>query len=250
MSQQQDETMPTLEANMSSLPATLLQLLNVETPSFLPPAIQPLIDLFAPRGIDRIIVNLIDQFGLFEITIHKPPFLISQADALVLLSTSNPYLHGVLFNTFFGGFEFEPNGFHLLRHLQEHGKSTVFVGREKDIQRYDGGTPSIAKSTDMATWIEAAKVINRHDLSILHYLDFEELHAKGVKSVKNPEELSEKLIRRTDKWLKNSFLQLRSRSLYIILSNHGRYKIDLNYQGKAGEWRSASVPLAICMYKE
>lgn len=250
MSQQQDE-MPTLEGMMTSLPATFLQLLNVEVPSFIPPPIQPLLDLFAPRGIDRIIINLIDQFGLFEITIHKPPFLISQADALVLLSTSNPYLHGVLFNTFFGGFEFEPNGFHLLRYLQQQGKSTVFVGRERDIRRYDGGTTSIAKSTDMATWIEAAKVINRHDLSILHYLDFEDIQARGQKTAtQNPEELSQKLIRRTDKWLKNSFLQLRSKSLMVVLSNHGRYKIDLNYQGKAGEWRSASVPLAICMYKE
>ncbi|MCF2142020.1 MAG: hypothetical protein K9W44_18370 [Candidatus Lokiarchaeota archaeon] len=250
MSQQQDE-MPTLEGMMTALPATFLSLLNVEVPSFLTPPIQPLIDLFAPRGIKRIIINLIDQFGLFEITIHKPPFLISQANALVLLSTSNPYLHGVLFNTFFGGFEFEPNGFHLLRYLQEQGKSTVFVGRERDIQRYNGGTPSIAKSTDMATWIEAAKVVNRHDLSILHYLDFEDISAKGQKtSAKNLEELSQKLIRRTDKWLKSTFLQLRSKSLMVVLSNHGRYKIDLNYQGKAGEWRSASVPLAICIYKE
>ncbi|MHA1776291.1 MAG: hypothetical protein DRO88_07630 [Promethearchaeia archaeon] len=250
MSQQQDE-MPTLEGMMTALPATILNLLDVDIPPFLTPPIQTLIDLFKPRGINRIIINLIDQFGLFEITVHKPPFLISQADALVLLSTSNPYLHGVLFNTFFGGFDFEPNGFHLLRHLQEHGKSTVFVGRERDIQRYNGGTPSIAKSTDMATWIEGAKVVNRNDLSILHYLDFEDISAKGQKtSAKNLEELSQKLIKRTDKWLKSTFLQLRSKSLMVVLSNHGRYKIDLNYQGKAGEWRSASVPLAIFMYKE
>jgi len=181
MSQQQDE-MPTLEGMMTSLPATFLQLLNVSTPEFLPPPIQPLLNLFGTKKIERIIINLIDQFGLFEITMTKPPFLISQADALVLLSTSNPYLHGVLFNTFFGSFEYESNGFHLLRYLQQSGKSTVVVGRERDIKRYHGGTPSISKPTDMATWIEAAKVINRHDLSILHYLDFEESYSKKQKT--------------------------------------------------------------------
>ncbi len=245
------EAMPTLDGSLTSIPATLLKLLNIDPPANIPQPIQSVVDLFAPRGVDRIIINVLDSFGLFEITYYKPQFLISTADALVLLSTKNPYTLGMFHQMFFGGFDYEPNGFHLLRYIQEQGKSSVFVGRQKDIKRYDGGTPSIAKSTDMATWIEAAKVINRHHLSILHWLDFEELYNKRKRTgINTPEELTQKLIKRTDKWILSQFKQLRSKSLMLVIGNHGRNKIDLNYHGKIAELRAASVPLAICLYKK
>ena len=45
---------------------------------------------------------------------------------------------------------------------------------------------SIPKTSDMNTWIEAAKVINRYDLSWLHYLDFEELYRSRQKTGSKP----------------------------------------------------------------
>jgi hypothetical protein len=239
-----------VEAYLPSLPATLLRLLNIEVPSFLPEPIKPLIDTFAPAGVDRIIINMIDNFGLFEITYYKPEFIISKSNATVLLSTKNPYTLGVFHQIMFGGFEYEPNGFHLLKYMQKMGKNPILIGRERDLKRYDGGAPSIAKASDMNTWIEAAKVINRYDLSWLHYLDFEELYRTRQKSgVQTPEELIEKLIKRTDKWILSMYKQLRSKSLMLVIGDHGRYKIDLNYQGKIAQWRAASVPLLICLYK-
>lgn len=247
---QQEEEMPTLEGNLSSIPATLLQLLEIDVPSFLPRPIDQIIDYFTPKGsIDRIIINMIDNFGLFEITYYKPQFLISTADALCLLSTQNPYTLGMFHQILFGDFEFKSNAFHLLEYMENRGKSTVFVGRNKDVNRY---APSfgISKPNDMGTWIEAAKQINRHDLTWLHWLDFEEIYkGKQRTGVSSPEELIQKLIKRTDKWILSQFKQLRSRSLMIVIGNHGRYKIDLNYQGKIAEWRAASVPLAVFLYK-
>ncbi len=249
MSQQQEE-MPTLEGLLTAFPATILELLNVESPVHLPPSIQPVIDLFRSKGpIERIVINMIDNFGLFEITYYKPQFLISTADALVLLSTSNPYTLGTLHQMLFGDFKFEKNNFHLLKYLESVGKSSVFVGRKKDTARY-GANYGIAKSNDMATWIEAAKVINRHDLTFLHYLDFEEIYQQKRRTgAANPEELIQKLIKRTDKWILSSWKMLKRRSLMLVIGNHGRYKIDLNYQGKVAQWRTASVPLALFMYK-
>ena len=102
----------------------------------------------------------------------------------------------------------------------------------------------------MGTWIEAAKCINRYDLTWLHWLDFEEIYkGKQRAGISKPEELIQKLIKRTDKWILSQFKQLRSNSLMIVIGNHGRYKIDLDYQGKVAEWRAASVPLAIFLYK-
>jgi hypothetical protein len=168
--------LPTYEGLLDSMPATVMKLLGVgsEIPNFIPPPMSPIIERFGE--VKRIIFVIIDNLGLFEITYYKPQFLIEKADALTLLSTKNPYTLGVLHQLMYGGFEYEPNGFHLLRALNQAGKQTAFVGREKDVSRYNGGTTSISKDSDMSTWIEAAKVINRHELSIIHFLDFESLY--------------------------------------------------------------------------
>ena len=147
--------MLTLEGLLTSLPATILNLLDVPVPANIPSPIQGMINQFGSKGVDRIVICMIDNFGLFETTLYKPEFMISKADALVLLSTQNPYTLGVFHQTLFGGFD-HTTGFHLLSHLNQNQKSTVFVARERDLKRYDGGTPSIPKSNDMAVWIEAA----------------------------------------------------------------------------------------------
>ncbi|MFW9876488.1 MAG: hypothetical protein ACFFG0_25625, partial [Candidatus Thorarchaeota archaeon] len=165
----------TIKCYMNQLPATILKLLDIDPPiGVIPEAVQQILDLY--QGIERISINLIDNMGLFEITYMKPEFMIKQSEFMLLLSTKNPYTLGVLHQLIFGGFEIEPNGFHLLKSINKAGKTSCFIGRKKDLERYDGGTKSIPKETDMATWVESAKVINTHDLSWMHYLDFENLH--------------------------------------------------------------------------
>jgi len=244
------ENLPTYEALLPSLPATILKILGADAPSFIPSPIQPIADKFS-GNVNRIIFIMLDNLGLFEITYYKPQFLIEKADAIILLSTKNPYTLGVMHQLLFGGFEYEPQGFHLLRSLNNAGLETVMVGREKDLNRYKGNTTALSKDTDMATWIEAAKVINRFRFSLIHFLDFEQLYRSKTRLKQDtPEELIEKLIKRTDKWLLSIYKQARSKTLMIILGNHGRYKIDLNYQGRIAEWRKASVPIGLLIYKQ
>ena len=134
--------------------------------------------------------------------------------------------------------------------MNEHEKKSVLVAREKDLKRYDGGTKSIAKSTDMSTWVESAKVMNNYDLSWMHYLDFENLHKQQQRlKRRTPEDLIQKLIKRTDKWILSNYKQLRRNSLMIILGDHGRSKMNLEYSGKIAQWREASVPIAIFIRK-
>jgi hypothetical protein len=236
--------LPTWEGLLPSMPATILSLLNVDKPDTIPAPIDPVIQNF--RDIKRIIMVVIDNLGLFEITYYKPEFLIQKASAFVLLSTKNPYTLGVFHQLLFGGFDTK-HGFHLLRKLNEAGKDTCFIGRAKDVNRYNGGTTVIAKDSDMSTWIEAAKVINKNSFTLLHFLDFETLHRQKRAT---PEELIEKLIKRTDKWLLSLYKQMRSKTLMIVIGNHGRYRLDLEYSGKIAEWRKASVPIAVVAYKQ
>jgi hypothetical protein len=238
----------TLKCYLAQLPATILQLLGINPPNFVPEPVQPILDLY--KGINRISINMIDNFGLFEITYHKPQFMITNSEVMLLLSTKNPYTLGVLHQIMFGGFEMEPNGFHLLRHLNNGGKNSCFIARKKDLDRYDGGTLSVPKETDMATWVESAKAINKYDLSWMHYLDFENLHKQQQRlKQRTPENLIEKLINRTDKWILSNYKQLRQNSLMIILGDHGRSKLNLEYSGKIAQWREASVPIAIFIRK-
>ncbi|MFX0002589.1 MAG: hypothetical protein ACFE9J_03820 [Candidatus Hermodarchaeota archaeon] len=239
----------TLKCYMNQLPATILKLLDIDPPEdIIPEPVQQIVEQY--KGIERISINLIDNFGLFEITFFKPSFMITNSQLMALLSTKNPYTLGVLHQLMFGGFEIEPNGFHLLKAISDAGKTSCFIGRKKDLERYDGGTKSIPKDTDMSTWVESAKAINTHDLSWMHYLDFENLHKQQQQlRQRTPEDLIEKLINRTDKWILSNYKQLRPNSLMIIIGDHGRVKLDLTFSGKIAQWRQASVPIAILIKK-
>jgi hypothetical protein len=239
----------TIKCYLTQVPATLLKLLNIDPPlDTIPEPIESILNMY--QGIERISINLIDNFGLFEITYLKPQFMIANSEVMLLLSTKNPYTLGVLHQLVYGGFEIEPNGFHLLKEINTAGKTSCLIGRKKDLERYDGGTKSIPKDTDMSTWVESAKAINMHDLSWMHYLDFENLHKQQQQlKQRTPEDLIEKLINRTDKWILSNYKQLRPNSLMIIIGDHGRVKLDLEYSGKIAQWREASVPIAILIKK-
>lgn len=239
----------TQKCYMNQLPATFLEILGVEPPlGIIPDAVKQISNLY--QGTERISINLIDNFGLFEITYLKPHFMITNSEVMLLLSTRNPYTLGVLHQLIYGGFEVEPNGFHLLKYLNDNNKKSCFIGRKKDIERYDGGTNSIPKDSDMGTWVESAKAINNHELSWMHYLDFENLHKQQQQlRQRTPEDLIEKLIKRTDKWILSNYKQLRTNSLMIIIGDHGRSKLNLEYSGKIAQWREASVPIAIFIKK-
>ena len=234
---------------MTQLPATLLQLLNVNPPmSIIPEPVEQILNLY--QGVERISINLIDNFGLFEITYLKPQFMITNSEVMLLLSTRNPYTLGVLHQLIYGGFEVKPDGFHLLKFLNTNNKKSCLIGRKKDLDRYDGGTKSIPKDSDMGTWVESAKAINNFDLSWMHYLDFENLHKQQQQlKQRTPEDLIEKLINRTDKWILSNYKQLRKNSLMIIIGDHGRSKLNFEYSGKIAQWREASVPIAIFIKK-
>ena len=94
--------LPNFKCYLSQLPATFMSILGAQPTGQIPEAVPELIKRYS--GVERIIINLIDNFGLFEITYYKPEFIISNSDALVLLSTKNPYTLGVLHQIMYGGF--------------------------------------------------------------------------------------------------------------------------------------------------
>ncbi len=101
---------------------------------------------------------------------------------------------------------------------------------------------------DMATFVESTKKVFRSELLFMHFLDFESLYAQyGHRTP--PKTLLEKIVRRTDNWIKVLYRQARDDTLFMIIGNHGRHPIPLNYEGKLAEWRKANSPIAIVLQK-
>ena len=237
------EDLPTINTTLSSLPATILNLMGVPIPDGLA---QP-IGMKTPP-IERIILIMMDNFGLFEIVVHKPQFVISQSKALILLETAVPQANAVMQELFYSSLQ--DQGFNLMDYLNQNSKTTLMIGREKDLSVYAGNSKVIATKMDTNTWVAASKWLNRVDFEYIHFLDFENLYQNPIYKRGPPENLIQRLIHRTDKWMLSMYKQAAANSLIMIVGNHGRMDIEMSYdpESKMAQWRKASTPVAVlCM---
>ena len=226
---------------MENVPATVLKLLGFTPPSSIPSAVS-LENTY--RG-SQVVCCMIDNFGLFEAVVYKPEALIKNMEALALLETTDPYALPLIKRLLKG----HRTDFHLLRHVKNNGKTTKVICREEDMVHCDfDPSYTVRPRDDMATYIEATKHIFKTELLYLHFLDFESLYAQyGHRTP--PKTLLEKIVRRTDNWIKVLLKQARVGTLFIVIGNHGRHPIPLNYEGKLAEWRKANAPIAIMFQK-
>lgn len=237
------EDLPTINSPLTALPSTIINLMGIALPSGLSQPIQ-----MKTPPIDRIILIMIDNFGLFEIVVHKPEFVISQSKALILLETAYPQANDVLHQLFHGNLENE--NFNLVDYLNQNSKSSLMIGRAEDLIAYAGNSKVIATKMDTNTWVSASKWLNRVDFQYIHFLDFENLYQNPMYRKGPPENLIKRLIHRTDKWMLSMFKQAAPNTLIMIVGNHGRTDIEMSYDpnSKLAQWRKASTPIAVlCM---
>ncbi|HDD67472.1 MAG TPA: hypothetical protein ENG31_02485 [Candidatus Thorarchaeota archaeon] len=232
---------PQVRAQAKEFPATILTLMGIDVPDRLPPANLELVQRFNPRSV---VIIMIDNFGLFEAVVYKPEALIKYMEVLALLETDDPYAIPLI-NSLLRG----PAAFHLIDYVKNYGKFVRVVCRDDDreVFGFDQGY-TVTTRDDMATYIESTRHIFKSELLFVHFLDFESLYAQyGHRTP--PETLLEKIVRRTDNWIKVLLRQARVGTLFIVVGNHGRHSIPLNYEGKLAEWRKANAPIAIMFQK-
>ncbi|MHA1768751.1 MAG: hypothetical protein ACTSV3_02755 [Candidatus Thorarchaeota archaeon] len=233
---------PQVRTTVQEFPSTVLKLLGCEVPDGQNPPDADLVDRFDPKAV---VIVVIDNFGLFEAVVYKPEALIKNMEALALLETEDPYALPLIRSMMSG-----PNpDFHLLNTARDCGKVTRAICREEDMISF-GFDPAYSVNTrdDMATYIEATKHIFKSEFLYMHFLDFESLYAQyGHRTP--PKTLLEKIVRRTDNWIKVLLRQARKGTLFIVVGNHGRHPIPLDYEGKLAEWRQANAPIAIMFQK-
>lgn len=234
---------PQIRTSAMEMPATILKLLGIETPVGLP---EPNVEIslkFQPRAI---VIVMLDNFGLFEAVVYKPEALIKNLEAIAVIETDDPYAIPLTKRILTGS---AVGGFHLLDYAKDFGKFVRVVCREDDMEALGLNSGyTITVRDDMNTYIEATKHIFRSELLMLHFLDFESLYAQyGHRTP--PKTLLEKIVKRTDNWIKVLLRQARDDTLFMVVGNHGRHPIPLNYEGKLAEWRKANAPIAIMFQK-
>ncbi len=239
-----EDELPTFTGTTEQIPATILNLLGLTPPNNIPSSIEGI----STNQIERVVFVILDNFGLFEITVYKPEFVIRESQYLLLLETISPYTVDILHSVIHGNSS--SKDFHLMDFLMENNKSATMIGQENDLQAFAGQAEKVATSGDMTTWVQGSKLLNRTDFLSLHFLDFENLYKRSIQFKRTPpENLISRLILRTSKWLTGMFKQLRKNSVMFILGTHGRTKIELSYSGKFAEWRKASLPIGVLMAK-
>ncbi|MFX1295968.1 MAG: hypothetical protein ACFFD2_14105 [Promethearchaeota archaeon] len=236
-----DDELPTFTGTPEQIPATILKLYGLDPPK----TIQRSLEGFSLNPVKELILVILDNFGLFEITVYKPEFVIRESKYLLLLETPNPYTLDILHTLIHG--DLSSKEFHLITFLQQNGKTCTMIGQESDLQAFAGSANKIPTVGDVNTWVQASKMLNRVNFISLQFLDFENLY-KRFRSTP-PEDLISRLILRTSKWLTGMFKQLRKGSIMFILGTHGRTKIELSYTGKFAKWRKASLPIGVLMVK-
>jgi len=232
---------PQVRTTAREFPSTILRLLGMEIPDGMPPASDELVKKFSPKAV---VLIMIDNFGLFEAVVYKPEALIKNLEALALIETEDPYAVPLINALLHSG-----DNFHLIDYVKDFGKIVHVVCREDDVQNF-GFKPGQAVPTrdDMATYVESTKLIFKSDLLYIHFLDFESLYAQyGHRTP--PNTLLEKIVRRTDNWIKVLLKQSRKDTLFIVIGNHGRHPVPLDYEGKLAEWRKANAPIAMMLQK-
>lgn len=232
-------SLETIEAKMVQVPATILNQLGLPTPSNLSAGI----DLSRYRPTVQVVAVHLDNFGLLEVVLHKPQFLLKACKMMLTLETRNGYAANVTSEVVRGNLG---KGFHLFTHLLEQGKSVGVVDRE-DQQLIAGSAYFHSADSDMRTYIETAKLLNRSDFLYIHFLDFDKLYQEYTN--RPPLELAQKLLHRTDRWLLGFYKQARPHTLFLILGNQGQRDYGLKYEGKYQSWAQANVPIALVIEK-
>ena len=234
------------EVTAEQIPSIILKLLGVERPFCLP----SIDNINLPeKVIDQVILVIIDNFSLFEVISYQPMFMIKNLDYLLLIDTESKAksLSGPMLESTF--FSKESLTFNLLSALNDNNKQVKALARIEDSPKI---TPDLnliqTESSDVNIYVKGLKLVNRNDLLILHFSDFDEMYARY--SMNPPEEIASKVMRRTDKWLSLFWQQAIDGTALIVIGNDGKKPLEMNLEGRAAEWKRANLPIGFIKFPE
>ena len=236
---------PSRKANPTEIPATLVTILGE-----MPPLNLRKIKLPEKYfDCEQVVLILIDNWGLFECTyfgeMGAGKQLIKLLDVLVLFETKNPFANQMTFEIFHGGL---PKGaFNMIDFLRSRGLSGIAIGRKEDLDIYCGRAEAVYVKNDSDAYTEIVKRLNKFDFISVQFSDFDELYQNY--RFAPPEEVLKKLISRTSTWIKLFHGQVKEKTVFCIVGNHGKKELKIGFRGVAAKWKKANMPIAIFIRK-
>ena len=234
----------TINITASQIPSIIYKLFDMSSPAYLP----GVDDLKLPdKPIDQVILVIIDNFSLFEVITYQPEFMIKNLETLFLIETESKSasLSGPMMESTF--FSKESMTFNLLSSLSYNDKQVKVIAREEDLPKITtDNSLAEAQNSDVNIYVKGIKAVNRNDLLVLHFADFDEMYSRY--SMNPPEEIASKVMRRTDKWLNLFWQQAIDGTVLIVIGNDGKKPIEMNLEGRAAEWKRANLPIGFIKF--
>ncbi|MBN1329244.1 MAG: hypothetical protein JXA54_07200 [Candidatus Heimdallarchaeota archaeon] len=241
----EDLGLVTYNIKASQIPSIILKLLKLNRPFYLPAVDE--ISFQDENPIDQVILVIIDNFSLYEIITYQPTWMIQNLDNLLLIETEskiNSLSAPMMQSTFFSK---ESLTFNLIATLTTNGKTVKVIAREEDIPKITPNNPlTQVENSDVDIYVQSLKALNRNDLLVLHFADFDEMYVRY--SMNPPEEIASKIMRRTDKWLNLFCQQSIKGTVLLVIGNDGKKPIDIGLEGRAAEWKRANLPIGFIKF--
>jgi len=234
--------------NIAHIPSIVCQILNIPVPEELPTLKVP--DRFL--GAPQLVMIVLDNFGLFEITNFQPEFLIVLYDQLILLEASSGDAESVI-NAILTGKETGESGIEFFHDVSRHGRSVHVIGREKNFSACNRQDVMFSPvDADAKAYTQAIRSLNRINLILVEFSDLDLTYARYA-DVHPPAEIVRKMLGRTSNWLKIIHKQAAKDTVFLVLGNQGTTQTkSLSYglEGRRADWRRANIPIGLLSLKE
>lgn len=240
----EDLGLTTYTISAQQIPTIIFQLFGFSRPFSLPTVDQITLP---SKPIDQVILIIIDNLSLYEIITYQPEFMIKNLENLLLIETGskeNALSHPMLESIFFSK---ESLTFNLISSLSNNGKSVKVIAREEELSKITiDSSFAHAEKSDVNIYVQAMKAINRCDFLVLHFADLDEMYTRY--SMNPPQEVAQKVLRRTDKWLSLFWQQAIEGTTLLVIGNDGKKSIRLNLTGRAADWKRANLPIGFIKF--
>ncbi|NHJ48386.1 MAG: hypothetical protein FK733_11435 [Asgard group archaeon] len=240
----EDLGLTTFNITAAQLPSIVLKLLGLAKLPYLP----SVDDIEIPtETIDQVLIIIIDNFSLFEIIAYQPTWMIKNLENLLLIETEDKSqsLTGPMLESIF--FSKASMTFNLLSSLHSNGKDIRVIAREEDLPKITKDPNLVqAAKTDIDIYVNSVKAINRCDVLVVHFSDFDDMYERY--SMNPPEDIASKIMRRTDNWLNLYWKQAISGTAMLVIGNDGRKPIEMALSGKAATWKRANLPIGFIKF--
>jgi len=246
LSEKEEEEMvgefPAIAITPASFPGTIEQWLGAELPDFLQSPV------YLPESLryssNRVVIALIENFGLFELTFFRPQFLIKTFEILFMIDAERPFTMPLSQEIITGSKE--PTIFNIFTDLRQKERSSLLIARDWFVRVFSGESESIMVNDDLQAFTETHENINNFALNFVVFSDFEDLYAT---SGRPPLDVAREVVNRSSSWISLLWEKAIAGTIFLVIGSLGKSGLDYGLTGRLAGGKESSIPIALVAQK-